>query len=89
MITPEQFDEFLKLINCNAFTDVVKLNDKYYVVDSVYTLDKGYETMIFDGDKNGEVTDWSGVYTEYHSNYEEMKSRHNYIIGNIQEVLHG
>lgn len=89
MMTPEQFDEFMDYVYETKLTKCVKLNEKMYLVDSIFTLDKGFETMIFDCDKYGRVTDWSGAYTEYHNSYEEMKSRFNYIIGNIQEVLHG
>ena len=72
---------------------IVECNDELYYVDSADTFDAGYETMVFDydgvidGDVNEEDICWSGLYTEYYCSYEDMETRHNYIIEHLEEVL--
>lgn len=39
-----------------ALTNIVELNGSHYYVDSRYTFDAGYETMVFPCNENGNVT---------------------------------
>lgn len=40
-------------------SDVVKLLDGQYVwIDTCYTFDHGWETMVFECDENGDVVSW-------------------------------
>ena len=83
MISIGEFAELTKL------SDIVKINGRYYLVDSVLTLDAWYETMVFRCDKRGTNVNWNEVYVEHHHSFEQMKLRHNYIINNLKEILHG
>ena len=41
---------------------IVKTRTRGYVlVDTCYTLDHGWETMVFASDKNGNVSNWSDL----------------------------
>lgn len=41
---------------------IVKTKTRGYVlVDTCYTLDRGWETMVFASDKNGNVSNWSDL----------------------------
>ena len=80
--------QIIKPTGIRELSHVVKANNgQYYFVDSNDTLDKGYETMIFECDKHGKNIDWSGVFVEHYSTYEAMKENHNYIINHLEEVL--
>lgn len=76
-----------KVARETALSDVVKLNGNYYYVDSCYTLDHGYETMVFACDSNRNVTDWSDLYCEIYDNRDEMEIRHYEIIADLGSVL--
>ena len=71
----------------DALSDIVKFNGNYYYVDSCYTLDHGYETMVFACDSNGNVTDWSDLYCERYDTRAEMKLGHVETITNLSELL--
>ena len=66
-----------------ALTNIVEHNGNYYYVDSRYTFDHGYETMIFHCDANGKVTNWLDLYAEWYSSQEEMAARHKQIVDDI------
>lgn len=41
---------------------IVKTKTRGYVlVDTCYTLDRGWKTMVFASDKNGNVSNWSDL----------------------------
>lgn len=41
---------------------IVKTKTKGYVwIDTCYTLDHGWETMVFASDKNGNVSNWTNL----------------------------
>ena len=48
----------------------------FYYVDSGYTLDHGYETMVFACDNEGNVTDWLNLDEEWYDSPEEMQTGH-------------
>lgn len=67
-----------------ALHDTVEFNGNYYYIDSCYTPDCGYETMIFHCDENGNVTNWHELYVEYYGNVTEMTIRHNEIVADLK-----
>ena len=68
-------------------SDVVEHKGNYYFVDSCYTLDHGYETMIFTCDANGNVTNWSDLYCDIHLSERQMIDAHRAIVADIGMVL--
>lgn len=68
-------------------SDVVEHKGNYYFVDSCYTLDHGYETMIFACDANGNVTDWSDLYCDRYLSEREMVAAHKAIVADIGMAL--
>lgn len=68
-------------------TDIVKVNGKYYLVDSCYTFYCGFETMIFMCNDDGKVTDWSDLYVEHYNTKSEMKIRHYEIVSELEKGL--
>lgn len=68
----------------DALSDIVELNGNYYYIDSCYTMDHGYETMIFPCDSNGEVTDWGELYAEWYDSRTEMANRHKAIVADLK-----
>ena len=69
------------------FSNIVEYNGNYYYVDSCYTLDHGYETMVFACDSNGNVTDWGDLYCDIYDNADEMELKHYEIIADLGAVL--
>ena len=70
-----------------ALTNIVEHHGNYYYVDSRYTFDHGYETMIFHCNANGQVTDWCDLYAEWYTSQKEMATRHKQIIDDISFYL--
>ena len=68
-------------------SNVVEHKGNYYFVDSCYTLDHGYETMIFPCDENGNVTNWGELYCEIYDTQSKMEDTHNAIVADIGSVL--
>lgn len=89
MINIEEYEELMSSIESTSLSDIVKINGRYYLVDSVLTLDAWYETMVFRCDKHGINVNWNEVYVEHHDSFESMKARHKYITENLKEILHG
>lgn len=71
----------------DALSDIVKLNGNYYFIDSCYTMDHGYETMVFSCDSEGNVTDWSDLYAKRYATRAEMVLGHKKTIANLSELL--
>lgn len=55
---------------------IVHKDGKYYVVDSCFTFDHGYETMVFTSDEKGNVIDWSDLDCEIYNDVNSMKIGH-------------
>lgn len=78
--------------HCGHF---VTLADKVYYVDSAWTYDHGWETMIFKVDAKPTATietkqkhvNWREVYSETYRDQETMGLKHLYIISNIEEFV--
>ncbi len=61
--------------------DVVKTrNCGYVAVDTCYTLDHGFETMVFKCDKNGNIIDWSDLDVDMYDNAEKAEEGHKEMI---------
>ena len=65
------------------FSDIVERNGKYYWVDSCWTDDHRYETMVFPCKRNGKVTSYWDLYCETYSTASKMKLRHMQIVNDI------
>ena len=61
-----------------------------YMVSSAFTLDNGFETMVFlwNVRKDG-VEKWSEEYVEWHKTEREMTERHKWLCENLEAVLEG
>ena len=71
----------------NALTDIVEVNGNHYCVDSVYTIDHGYETMVFACDANGNVTNWCDLYCDIYDTESEMREGHYHVVNNLAELI--
>lgn len=58
---------------------------KTYYVDSNNTLDHGYETMVFECDKDGNVTSWRDLDCELYDSLEEMQAGHKAMVEKWKE----
>lgn len=70
-----------------VLTDIVEVNGNYYYVDSRYTFDHGYETMVFPCDSNGKVTNWRDLYANWYDTNTEMEIGHAETIANLANIL--
>ena len=43
-------------------------NHGYVAIDTCYTFDHGFETMVFKCDKNGNIIDWSDLDVDMYDN---------------------
>ena len=56
------------------------VKEHWVLVDSIYTLDAGFETMVFPCDAKGKVTDWGELQVKRYDTYEQMKQGHEGIV---------
>lgn len=57
--------------------DVVKTKDGSYVlVDSIYTTDRGFETMVFACDENGNCVDYADLDVDHYANIRDTADGH-------------
>ena len=66
-------------------THIIKSNGKYYLVDSCYTWDCGYETMIFRCNSKGNVKNWRELFVARYQSESEMQQRHMKIVTDMKE----
>lgn len=62
-------------------TDIIKtLGGEYVYIDTRYTFDHGWETMVFTCDENGKVTDWCDLDCEIYGTKEQADRGHTEMI---------
>ncbi len=80
--------ELIRRMEDRDLCHIVRVGDKFYLVDSAETIDLGYETMVFKCSECGVVEDWANsLYVEWHVTEESMIDRHKHIINNLNEYL--
>ena len=80
--------KIVRRVEVRDLCHIVKVEDKYYYIDSVETFDLGFETMVFECDELGAVEDWGNpVYVEWHIDESRMELRHSNICKNLAEYL--
>ena len=82
--------KLIRRVEERDLTHIVKVEDKYYSIESEDTIDLGYETKVFECDEYGEIESLkilTPLYTEWHINEESMEDRHNYICEHLEEYL--
>ena len=68
-----------------VFTEIIRVDDnRHYYVDSRFTLDNGFETMVFVCNKFGEVVSWKDLYAEWYTDVNEMSIGHSRIVNGIK-----
>lgn len=82
--------KIVKPTGYRALSHVVQTdNGEYFMVDSNYTLDYGYETMAFEWDeRKDEVSNWCESYVERYRDKDTMAHRHEQICNNLEQYLH-
>ena len=80
--------EIIRKVEDREMAHIVKIQDKFYYIDSVDSFDCGYETMAFECDKEGEVSDWGDLYCARYQSFASMKSGHDEICENLENYLY-
>ena len=69
-------------------SDVVKLLGGQYVwIDTCYTLDHGWETMVFESDENGNVISWWDLDSDHYMSEAEAAVGHGCMVEKWQNTL--
>lgn len=77
----------IKAFKLEKFRNLVRVRGgKYYVVDSCYTIDHGFESIIFRADSDG-VTYGTDLYMRWYDTRDEMIQGHNEILNSLPELL--
>lgn len=73
----EMIDLFTEDPRLKHIRTLVPLGDgRYVAVDSCYTKDHGYETMVFESDSEGTIIDWTDLDVELYETVDEMMTGH-------------
>ena len=67
-------------------TDIVKVGTEHYCVDSCWTSDLGYETMVFTCDTKGSITNQHDLYAKHYSNEVEMSIGHIEVVNALKQI---
>ena len=68
--------------------NIVRCGNVYYYVDTAYTFDAVWETMVFLYDeKEKAVADWTDRYVERYSTEKNALKRHDEICNNLEKYL--
>lgn len=60
------------------------VNDKYYI-DTCFTVDHGWETMVFSCDADHNVTDWGELDADWYASFEEAQKGHKAMVEKWKE----
>lgn len=62
-------------------TDIIQTRTgKYVYIDTCWTIDHGWETMVFPCDENGNVTSWSDIDCEIYAEESDADKGHTEMI---------
>ena len=65
----------------NKWTDIITTkNGKYVLIDTCYTLDHGWESMVFECDCDGNVKSWIDLDVEIYDTMDEANEGHQEMI---------
>ena len=68
------------------FTTVTEKSGKFYFISTVDKFDSGWETLVFECDRNGNVRDWNKpVDSDRHNNKEDAKVAHEEYVNKYAE----
>lgn len=70
------YEQITKLRRDTQLLTTLCKDGSYYTVSSIYTLDNGYETMVFMSDEKGKIFDFNDLDYKHYQTYEEMKKGH-------------
>ena len=73
----------------HELSDIVETKGgKLYVVDSLLTSDRGYETMVFKYNKGKRrITNWADLYCRRYTSEEDMLKTHQRICQNLEKLI--
>lgn len=75
-----EFERIRFLIKETHLCSVINREGSFYIISSIYTLDCGFETMIFPSDENGKIFDYADLYCKHYEHYNEMVKNHDYLV---------
>ena len=67
--------------------DIVKVQNRNYYISTTCTVDKGWETMIFEADANNNLISWADLYCKRYNTFDEAREGHIYIRNHINEYI--
>lgn len=79
--------KIIKKCEDRKLANVVECDGEFYYVDSAYTFDAGYETMVFPCDERGKVSDWGDLYARWYASEIEMEAGHNDICLKLESLI--
>ena len=71
----------------NGLTNIDKVDENYYYVDSCYLSDMGGETLVYPCDKRGKVLDWRRLYSKHYDSETQMEIGHEQVCKNLKSIL--
>ena len=82
----------IKPVETRKLAHIVKIGYMSYYVDTVeittkFCANQTFETMAFECDANGKVTDWHEKFVKYTHSPEEAKEMHNNVCQNLKYFL--
>lgn len=62
------------------YNTIISNGEKYFYIDTCFTDDCGNESMVFECDENGKVTDWEDLDCRRYFDDSEMEKVHNEMV---------
>lgn len=61
-------------------------SDKQFIVSTVNSFERGWETIVFEANESGEVLNWGELYQDLYDDKEEAKAGHKKTVDMIAEL---
>ncbi len=69
-------------------TDIVNVNGKYFLVDTCFTFDAGWESMAFPCTKDGDVISWGDVACTRYDSQDQARLGHYNMVENLASMMY-
>ena len=70
-----------------GYRTIISNGENHFCIDTCYTDDHGNESMVFECDENGKVTNWSDLDCRCYFDDSEMEQVHNEMVQNWIDKL--
>lgn len=85
--TRKDDNDYIRCGGISGYRTIISNGKRHFLIDTCYTDDWGNESMVFECDENGEVSDWGDLDVSRFFGDSEMEQVHNEMVQKWIEKL--